>query len=248
MKKKMSDRDKMLLFYLAAIVIIAGVYFLVFTKLNEKKAEFVSQNEQLQVEVTRLSNMDANKQTVLDETRDYQLEIGDTLSKFPSEVRTQNVIYDLNQMYESIDDVNIESESYLMNQIFYQPAAGVDENGNPITPTTAAPTQNVSVSAVTADTPVAEVVSAAANYTGYRSDISVVFTAPYHSLKEIIDFINGSDDRMTITSLSVTEVEGENVLSCNMIVSMYAISGTGEIYEQPEVGTYEKKGDVFGSN
>lgn len=246
MKKKMSDRDKKILLFFAAIVVVAAVYFLVFTKLNEKKDAIEAENVQLQTEVTQLETMEAQKQTVLDDTADKQTKIGEILSEFPSEVRTQNAIYELNEMYESIDDVKIQSESYTMNQLFYQPAASVDENGNPIVSETA---QNASVSAVTADTPVGDVVSAAANYTGYKSDVSVVFTAPYNSLKKVIDFINDSEDRMTITSISATKVEGSEILSCNMTVSMYAISGTGENYEQPNINNSDKGvGNLFGNN
>lgn len=245
MKKKMSDRDKMLLYYVGAALVFAAVYFLVFTKLNEKKNVLLTENDQLQAEVTQLQEMEANKQNVLDDTADRQEKIGMALRDFPSEVRIQNAIYDLNEMYESINDVKIQSESYAMNQLFYQPVAGVDESGNPVM---AEPVQNASASAVTSDTPVNDVVSAASNYTGYQSDVSVVFTAPYDSLKSVIDFINNSEDRMTITDISMTEVAGANDLSCNMTVSMYAISGTGEEYQQPEVKEFDPIGSVFGNN
>lgn len=244
MKKKMSDRDLSLVLVFLAIVIVAVVYVFVFKKFNERKAELLAQNEQLQAEVAQLADMAARAPEVEAETEVYLNEIRDTLSKFPSEVKTQDVIYDLNEMYESISDVKIQSESYSMNQLFYQPAAGVDANGNPIV---ADAVPNASVSAITSETSVEDVVSASVNYTGYRSDITVVYTAPYNSVKEIVNFINNSKDRMTITNISMTELSETEDLSCNMVVSMYAISGTGEIYKEPEIAGFGKIGSVFGN-
>jgi hypothetical protein len=91
------------------------------------------------------------------------------------------------------------------------------------------------VAAITSETPVSEVVSAAADYTGYRSDVTVAFTAPYKSVKKVVDYINESDDRMTITSMSMSSSDDTKDLTCSMSLSMYAISGTGEIYNQPDV-------------
>ena len=247
MKKKMSDRDKKILYFLGAIAVVALVYFFVFTKFNEKKSVLASENAQLQEEVTRLANMEAQKQTVIDETLQLKDAIGKRLQEFPSEVRTQNAIYDLYQMQEQIKDVEVQSQSYTMNELFFQPSTGVDANGNPIVSDTT--TQNASVSAVTQDTPVNEVVSAAAGYTGYRSNINVVFTSTYDALKDVIDYINNEEDRMTITSISATAAEDANasdLLSCNMTVSMYAISGTGEEYKEPDVAQSGKVGRLFG--
>lgn len=240
MKKKLSDRDIKILLVLGAIAIVAATYFLVFTKLNEKKAELEGQNAQLQQEVSELELMEAQKDTVLLETAEFKEKISKILVKFPSEVRTQNVIYDLNDMYNSIDDVDIQSESYSMNQLFHQSSTEVDENGNPI-----AVADPASIPAVTADTPVNEIVSASAGYTGYRSDVTVVFTAPYKSLKKVVDFINTSEDRMTITDISATKVVGVDELACNMTVSMYAISGTGKEYQQPDINKEKEKGAIF---
>lgn len=240
MKKKLSARDIKILLILGAIAVLAATYFLVFTKLSEKKTELEGQNATLQNEVAELENMEARKDAVLLETAETQMKIADLLQHFPSEVRTQNVIHDLNEMYNSIDDVDIQSESYTMNQLFYQSAGATDEDGNPVPVT-----EPASVSAITAETPVSEIVSASAGYTGLRSDVTVVFTSPYNSLKKVIDFINDQEDRMTITNIAATKVEGSETLACNMTVSMYAVSGTGKDYAQPDVKKEDEKGNIF---
>lgn len=234
-KKKMSNRDKMFLFIIAAIAIVAVVYFFVFAKMNEKRAALVAENATLQEEVTKLENMEAQKESVLEETKETQLKVAEVLDRFPTEVRTENAIYDLNDLYESISDVKIQSESFTMNEVFYQQGAINDGSSNNSESTVTSKTNPASVSAITEDTPVSEVVSAAADYTGYRSTVNVSFTAPYKSLKKVIDYINQSDDRMTITEISATKSDEDEALTCSMTICMYAISGTGEIYEAPDV-------------
>ena len=122
-KKKMSNRDKMMLFIFGAILIVAAAYFLVFAKMNEKRSALEAENTTLSQEVSKLETMEAQKDSVLEETKQTQLDVADVLSKFPAEVRTEDAIYDLNDMYESISDVKIESESFNMNQLFYQQGA-----------------------------------------------------------------------------------------------------------------------------
>lgn len=237
-KKKMSNRDKMMLFIFGAILIVAAAYFLVFAKMNEKKSALAAENATLSQEVSKLETMEAQKDSVLEETRQTQLNVADVLSKFPAEVRTEDAIYDLNDMYESISDVKIESESFNMNQLFYQQGTvggATDDNATATGASPAPKTNPASVAAITSDTPVQDVITAAADYTGYRSTVNVSFTSTYDSLKKVVDFINKSKDRMTISEISATAGEEENALTCNMSIDMYAISGTGEIYESPNV-------------
>ena len=40
---------------------------------------------------------------------------------------------------------------------------------------------------------------------------------------------------MTISEISATADDEESVLACAMTIDMYAISGTGEVYESPNV-------------
>jgi hypothetical protein len=233
-KKKMSNRDKMVLFIIAAIALVLVVYFFVFAKMNERTETLSNENATLAKEVSYLETLEAQKDATIAETQETQLSIADTLSKFPPEVNTEDAIYDLNEMYEGISDVKIQSESYNMNQIFYQGGSFSDDSSSTSTASSSA-SETASIAAITSDTPVSEIVSAAADYTGYRSDVSVTFTAPYKSVKKVVDFINDSEDRMTITSMSMGKDDSTEDLSCTMAISMYAISGTGEVYTQPDV-------------
>ena len=263
--KKLSDRDKKLLYILGAIILVAASYFLVFQKLNTRTSELKADNGALRNEVSELERMVANQQNVIKSTKEYQEHIANALSEFPTEVRTQNILYEINQMYKKIENVEVQSEGYTMNQLFYQPvapqptataAAGTEGEADAeasAEPTAAAPAVSIapdpssgtSATAITADTPANQVLSDAANYYGFRSDVAVAFTAPYSSLKRVIDYINALPDRATITDISATKQDDTDALACSMTVIMYAITGTGD-YEQPDVsGIKSGKKNLF---
>lgn len=243
MKKKMSNRDKKILFIFGAILVLAASYFLVYNNLKTKTATLVAENATLDEEVRRLESMNARKDDVAASTSKIKGRIETKLENFPLEVRTQNIIAELHNMSNNeIEGVNIKSESYKMNQIFYQNASEAQMEGV---------TQIVTGVSIKADTPSNVAVDAASNYVGYRSDVVVGFTAEYADLQDVIDYINESKNRMTITDLSVTKDADSDELVCNMTVSMYAISGTSFTYQQPEdveeLGNVsEQKNGIFG--
>lgn len=237
-KRKMSNRDKMLVLVFAAIALVGATYFFVFTKLQERKNTLAAENATLAEEVQRLEVMESQKASVLAETASMQEAVRITLEKFPSEVRTEDAIYDLNKMYKNTPNVKIQSENFTMNEVFYRQGAVNDGSTSSVASAgdvTTVQSGNASGTAITADMPVAQVISAAADFTGYRSTVNVAFTAPYKSLKEVVNFINNSKDRMTISEISATKGDEGNDLTCSMVVDMYAVSNNGKEYTGPEV-------------
>lgn len=246
MKKKMSNRDKKILYIFGTILIIAASYFLVYSKMETTRKALVDENITLKTEVDRLNRMEAKKDVVSDNTNAIVARIDEKLQVFPLEVRTQNAISDLYDMCQSIEGVKIQSESYQMNQIFYQSGDGTAEEGLP---------QIATGVSIESGVPISQTSKAASGYVGYRSDVAVAFTANYANLQKVIKFIKESEnrkdlekddagDRMTITELSATKDTESEELVCNMTVSMYAISGTSDEYLQPDVNEIDTISDT----
>lgn len=247
---KMKDKDKQILYILGAIIILAAVYFLIFNNFNEKKAALQDENATLSQEVQTLESMVANKQNVLDDTELKTNQVKEIIAKFPSEIRIQNVIKHLHDMSTEVDDVDVKSENYTMNTLFAGATAeGADAAAPAADPNaTATPAPENTVAPITSDTTAGEIVAASSGYTGYRSDIVVNFSTNYDSLKDVIDYINNSENRMTITSMNATSndnAEGAE-LDCTMTVTMYSIANTGNVYSEPTVdGINTGKNDLF---
>lgn len=213
-KVSFSERDKRMMYMLLSVIIIAAAYFLGFTKLQEKTAEVETENESLQVEVNRLKSMVSRQAEVEEETEKLNSKTSKIYKEFPVEVRTQNVIYQLEKAEKDISGLHISSEGFTIGQVFYQNGQFSNGDGS----TTAA-------SETTGDTGIV----------AKNSTISVSYHVTYDSLKKFIDFINKNTERMNISEIAFSNADGKNKLECSMTIDMYAIEGNDRKYKQPAV-------------
>lgn len=218
-KVKISDREKKVLFIIAGIIILALSYFLGFQKMMQSRSVYVEENIVLTEEVKKLRAMVADRARIEEETQKYLADKAEILAKYPPELRTQDVIYQLDLLEQDVEGLLLETESYTMNQIFFANGALTD-----------GAVQDVAVTpAETAGGAVA------VRITGYQSDVSTSCKTDYDSLKNIINFINSNPYQMVIDSITVAQGKGEKELTCNMGLKMYAVGGTGEEYQTPNV-------------
>lgn len=215
-KITISDRDKKVLYIIGGIVILALAYFLGFQKMMEKKSTVATENVTLEQDVQKLRGMVAEKASVEADTQEKNTETEKIIAKYPVEMRTQDVIYQLDLMEKDIKDLLLESESYTMNQVFFMNGAVTegevqdvaDESGE---------------------------VAAPAGIVGYKSTVVTNFTTDYESLGKVIDYINTNANRMNISDITVTQGDGAKELTCNISVDMYSIAGTDKQYSAPEI-------------
>lgn len=235
-KVKISDRDKKVLYIVAGIVILALAYFMGFQKMMASRSTIVEENITLETEVNKLLAMVADKARVESETQEYLAEKEKILANYPPELRTQDVIYQLDVMEQTVKGLLLETEAYTMNQIFF--ANGVLTEVGAV--------QDVADNTETSG----ESAEAEKKITGYRSDITTNCSTNYKSLKDIVNFINENENRMVIQSITVSQGEGSKKLACNMSLSMYAVGGTEKVYEDPKVapGKFGGKDTIFTSS
>lgn len=220
-KVSISDRDKKVLYIVAGIVLVALAYFLGFQKMMATKNEVVQENITLDAEVKKLVAMVADKATVEQKTQQFKDDTEKILVNYPLEVRTQDAIYQLDLMEKGINGLALQAESFTMNQIFFMNGALTEEAVQDV----AAAPETTEASGEAAQGPV----------TGYRSSVTTNFTTSYKNLKSVIDFINKNQNRMSISSITVSQGEGAKELTCNMEVNMYAISGIEKEYNDPSI-------------
>lgn len=221
-KVSISDRDKKVLYIVGGIVLLALAYFLGFQKMMASKNEVVQENITLEADVERLVAMVADKATVEKATQDFKDETEKILVKYPSEVRTQDAIYQLDLLERGVKDLVLQAESFTMNQVFFMNGALTEGEVQDV----AAPVETSESSGEAA---------AQGPIIGYRSGVTTNFTTDYKNLKQVIKFVNTNPNRMSINSITVSQGEGVKKLTCNMEVNMYAISGTEKKYEDPVI-------------
>lgn len=227
-KARISDREKKVLFIVAGIAILALAYFLGFQKMMQSRSTLVEENIKLETEVNKLLAMVAEKARVEQETQEYLADKEKILAQYPPELRTQDVIYQLDLLEQDVKGLVIETEGFTMNQIFFTNGALTESTVQDV-----AETSEASGGA-----------GAAEQITGFRSDITTSYKTNYKSLKNIVNFINENENRMVIDTITVSQSEGEKELTCNMGLRMYAVGGTEKEYKGSDVapGKFGKEG------
>lgn len=221
-KVKISDRDKKLLYVIAGIAILLLAYFLGFQKMMNSKQTYVDENVTLEAEVKTLVDMVTKKASIEENTEKLNMDTEKILVNYPPEIRTQDVIYELDLMEQEIKGLLLETESYTMNQVFFM-------NG---TVTEGEVPQDVATAPAGGE---GGAQAAPAAIVGYKSNVSTNYTTNFESLVKIIDFVNNNENRMTINNITVTQGEGSKELTCNMDLNIYAVAGTEKTYTPPSI-------------
>lgn len=68
-----------------------------------------------------------------------------------------------------------------------------------------------------------------------RETLSTNYACTYEQLKKMIDYINAYPERMNIDSISVTYDSETNGLKGNVTLNLFAVTGTGKEYTEPNI-------------
>jgi hypothetical protein len=268
---KLSDRDRKLLFLLFSLLVIAGSYFFIYTKNLSESKEINESNKVLQARVGELKRMQSDMikdKKLIEQYSDMMEEIK---NQFPARLNTEDAIVMIDDIEKSTN-VKLSSINFKMNEVFYSTNANVavttiqeiadgQENS---TSTQAATNQTnsgtadmessntqatdgTSVNSATS-TDAAGATNSEDNLIGYQSTVTFEYKATYKQLKNVIDYINGNPNRMSIGNMTVTFDSDTGDLTGEMSVLMYSLAGTGKVYEEPFVdGIATGNKNMFGT-
>ena len=80
-----------------------------------------------------------------------------------------------------------------------------------------------------------------------RETLSTNYACTYEQLKKMIDYINAYPERMNIDSISVTYDSETNGLKGNVTLNLFAVTGTGKDYTEPNIsGLIMGTDNIFG--
>lgn len=243
-KMKMSDSELKLLFLLISLLLIAASYFLVFNKGMAKAETIEEENAQNQILVQQLQNMVARRAQVEEDTVSLNQEVEDIIARYPSDVTTEKAIV-IVQDIENISGMHVSSIGFLMGNL----VSTADVNGQTDTAETTAETTDAGT---TTESSAAGSTTTAPVYTndsfGYYAELTINYSASYESFKNMITYINGIEDRMTIPSITGSYDSTTGELSGTITVNMYYLTNTGKEYEDPEINRVQDGvTDIFGT-
>lgn len=235
----LSARDKMILIIILGLAIVGCAYFFLFSSNIQDAQEIETTNTELETELASLQSMDANRKATEEDTAAKKAIIEEMLSAFPSEVTEEKAIAIVNDM-EKETKVVVSSIGFNMDQQFYP-----DASAAVVTEETTEGTEDAATVTPSASD---EFVLNVDNLIGYRHDLTMSFVGTYDQVRDMIDYINNSEDKMRFSTLTLAYNTTDGNLNGSIALSMYAISGNGKEYVAPSIKNVKLKVDsIFGN-
>lgn len=224
----MSERDKKLLIYLGAMLILAAAYFLVGRPYLDKYDELT--NEKIQLEQTL-----SQKRIAYEKQDEYEQGIKDSKSKvqkimdrFPEDNSDEKSI-----MFVSRAEGDIP---IWFNQVKFAEEIKMMINGEETTVDTEAEAEEIlSEQRNSGANQVLVPQLPTDNLMWRKSDLGLTFQTKYDGFKKYLAYIRDYEDRLVIKEIDVTYDELSGLVSGSMVLSQYAILGDDRVL--PEVET-----------
>lgn len=212
MKKiKLSDSEIRLLLLFLAVLMFVAAYFLSFQRNIERAEKIEAQNEEDRATVQLLESMVARRPAIEAQTEEYRQTIADIVAKYPPAVPTEKAI-EIIQEIEDRTGMRVSNISFSMNNQVVNLAASTQTMGEE-----------------------GQVVPTGVYSVGYRDTIGMSYEAKYSDFKEMIAYIHGLSDRMTISSVSASYDKENGMISGVITVNMYYLTNTGREYDEPNI-------------
>ncbi len=238
----MSDRDKKLLIYLGALVILAIAYFLVAKPFLDKIDTLSDEKTKLQSELNRRRDEYSHKAEYEQEIEDSGRRIQEIVDEFPEDNADEKSI-----MFASHAEADIP---IWFNQMKFSEETRNLVKGQESASDAEAAQEAENVAAAeggSASPDAGDEAAAGAEQSGsviaemeYRdTELGLSFETQYDGFKNLLAYIRDYDDRMVIRDLEVTYNEMSGLVSGSMVLSQYALLGPGRELPETETGVEE---------
>lgn len=247
---KLGDLEKSILIVLFGIAVaVLGFLYVIkpgYEEVQSIKAECV----QLQDRLTLLQQKEAKREEYLAETEEYESAFQEKLDGFAPDLNQEVTIMFLEGIKDD-NDFEIDSLSLGEPEEFYTLGIGGGDMALTTTTTSTDTTETTTDSTeatadtteVTADTTATtDVIGSSAEYVCYRAAFPITYSGSYVSLKDVVNYVNNFENRMTIDSINIAYNADEDSYSGNLNLMLYAVmSGdrpeTSMEMNEVEIGT-----------
>lgn len=211
MKKDTAKKTMTYVLLLGALLLVA-VYFLVYKKYNDMAAAINSSNITLAERVNELKEYYDNLDAYNAEIDMMQQQVNEWLDEFPADVKEEDII---------VLALDTEEAAYVAYT-------------------------NINIQERTALRTIPATIVQPAGMENLTSDIifverktSYVNTTDYFNIKNCVEVINNSDNRLVISNITYSENEETGLLDGTIEVTFYSVIGTGKEYVPQVLPEYE---------
>lgn len=209
---KISDRDKKILYVLAAIAVIFCGWFFGYRNISAKTKSLEKEIDQLKVQSNELKTMVAQSDTYRNDTMKYEANYKKYLKMFDNGYSQEHSI-----MF--IKDIENSTGAWI-SQIGLGQTENIYTFGQPQSTNPRKQGQAAYES----------------DYLGYKTSLTLAYQASYSTFQDMIDFINSYKSKCTIDTLSMSYSSDGDMVSGSMVVSQFAVTGADRPFRQDNYG------------
>ena len=200
---KVSKRDLYLLLAVAGVIIAFCAWKFGFEKMSAKTETLRNDTAAIQAEIDKYSAVKNNIDIYQKGIEDATNKIAGILRKFPSDVLVEDAVM-LGRELEKNDASTYVSSTSVGNQlnVFTAQSVPADATSSPVT------------------------------YQLLKTQIGMSYTTSYKGFKEMLDYLNGHANRMSLENYSLSYDSATGLLSGSSMVNMYYVLGTDKAYTE----------------
>nr|WP_308743280.1 hypothetical protein [uncultured Anaerocolumna sp.] len=213
--KKLSEREKNLLFILLIFIILFCSYQFGYVKLTGKIDTLSSENLELSVKLNDLKQKDVAKEKYIEETDKM---LADTRDMF------NHLATSMTQDKNTIFVTKLEKEAdMIVSAISFGDITHIYDSNRVMDNTTDQTANDTSNGSDTTD-----VTAEGKGLKGYQSSITINYQTNYGGLKKAIDFINNYHEKMRIQSITAAFDSTTGNLTGTITIDLFMVSGEGQ--------------------
>ena len=216
---KVSKRDLYLLLAVAGVIIAFCAWKFGFEKMNAKTEALRNDTATIQAEIDKYSAVKNNIDIYQKGIEDATNKIAGILRKFPSDVLVEDAVI-LGRELEKNDASTYVTSASVGNRVNVYTAQSVpaDATSTPVT------------------------------YQLFEDQVGIAYTTSYKGFKEMLDYINGHANRMSLENFALSYDSATGLLSGSSAINMYCVTGTDKAYvEQNLSGVKLGTDNIFGT-
>ncbi|MCM1498140.1 MAG: hypothetical protein NC124_06690, partial [Clostridium sp.] len=248
----MKDSEKALLLGLVGVA-AAVVSFMYVAKPNYEEVQSINvEITQLESRLAELNQKQADRDKYLEDTQKYNAEFDELLAAFPADLNQEITVMFLDGIKKN-NEFALESLEMGQKEQFYTLGQGGADNtldtaaGTDAASTEAASTEAESTDAASTESAGAAdggleegaIVADSSAYNCYRAVFPIRYNGSYTSLKDVINYVGGYSDRMTVNTLDVSYDADNDIYSGDLTLYCYSIESSDRPERQIDLNDVE---------
>lgn len=210
----MSDRDKKIILVLLIIAVVALPYVFVIKEKRIETETVKAGNIELQARLDHLKELETQRDFYIEKTEENNKERDKIIASFPADIRQENYtmfLYNTERVSTKLDDENNEIVEYPI--AFQEVTYG----------------ENV-------ETPISDPESGTElNYTAISNSSTLGYQTFYGGFKYYLEYLKSYQDPMSYVAFSAEMDEETGIISGEIVLNQYAISGEGRTLKDVEI-------------